>query len=264
MRRIIILTILFTLMTFLWAVEPNIDGYYPSQTFTAYKSDMSGNLPESIYGIQLFTPDSKEINGTTLMTLSESARSAEYTLFTWNASGTAAGDVTVSFTFSPLQLRDGNTVLATIPYEVSIEHQSTTVDGIAVAVNRDVESISGRRCSFTKAYRFAYSDTVNTLVGTSGSYSTAIKASTSVSTSSKTISVKYNLASATLVKNSSGETITQDGKAIAYPYSVTDLWARLGQCVVKLNITPDGKNNSGTAYRAGWYNATVTVGITAP
>lgn len=263
-RKAIVLLIVSLFLGFrVYAIEPNADGSYPEKTFTAFKSRMTGDLPESTFDLlTLTTTEGKSITASTLITTSESSRNTETTLFTWTASGTMAGAATISFEFSPLTLKSGQTVLATIPYTVKITHKTSTVDGIQVAVNRDAGSASPQRCSFS-SYRFNYSDTVKTGTGSSGSLSKNLSVSADVDGSSAVLRMQYDMSSATVTKDAAGNIVKSNGTAISYPYDVTDLWVRTGECVITQKITADGKSLSGSAFSAGWYSAQVTVSVTS-
>lgn len=265
-RKAIVLLIVSLFLGFrVYAIEPNADGSYPEKTFTAFKSKMTGELPESTFDfLTLTTAEGKSItSSSTLITTSESSRNTETTLFIWTASGTMAGAATISFEFSPLTLKSGQTVLATIPYTVKITHKTSTVDGIQVAVNRDASSASPQRCSFS-SYRFNYSDTVKTGTGSAGSLSENLSVSADVDgSSSAVLRMQYDMSSATVTKDAAGNIVKSNGTAISYPYDVTDLWVRTGECVITQKITADGKSLSGSAFSAGWYSAQVTVSVTS-
>jgi len=262
MKRIVIVGIILTVasMVFLFAdVEATT---IPSVSFTAYKSNTDSNgMPADSYSLALSQPNGNAIvesSTPTLITLGESSRNTTQKFFLWSVNGTHAGDVSVTFTFSPLSLVLEGSVRASIPYDITMVHETSNVDGVPVAVNRSTASLSPRKCSFS-TYLFNYSDTVK-MNTDSGSYSNATTKTVSVTSSSVSVGIKWNLASATVTKNASGE-----NQSISYPYTVTDHWVRTGYCEIKPKITSDGKytDNGSTAFPAGWYTATVTVGITA-
>lgn len=261
-KAIVLLTVFLFLGVRVYAIESDPYGNYPAKTFTAFKSKMTSALPESTFEfLTLTTAEGKPIAEDPITT-SESSRNTETPLFIWTASGTMAGSATISFEFSPLTLKTGEgEVLATIPYTVKITHKTSTVDGIQVAVNRDAGSATPQRCSFS-SYRFNYSDTVKTKTGTSESFLDNLSVSADVNGKPVVLLMQYDMASGTVTKDSEGNIVKKNGKAISYPYNVTDLWVRTGECVITQKITADGKDlSSGSEFRAGWYSAQVTVSV---
>ena len=252
----------------------------PDVTFTAYKGQYNTNgLPVATGEFRLITAEQESLP-TEPITVEKEFRNTEYNLFSWIASGNHAGNITLSFTFTPLSLTKDNET-STIPYIVKMTHSTSLMDSVLIAVNRDVSNLSPRKCTFSEDY-FCWADTVTTRIGTTGDFSESESANPSISTevnaSDVTIAFQYNMANLTVTKekNSNNEwVLITDGfdsnnipKAKAYPYNVTDHWTRSGECLITLKITSDGKsittNGTGTAFTMGLYQAQVTVEMQGP
>lgn len=247
----------------------------PSVTFTAYKGSFSSNgLPVATGEYRIITSEQEPVSSNMDITVTSEFRNTEYNLFSWIASGNHAGNVTLSFTFTPLSMTKDN-VTSTIPYTVKMTHSTSLMDSVLIAVNRDVSNLSPRKCTFSEDY-FCWSDTIKTRIGTSGNFSSSESSnpiiSTEVSASEVTVAFQYNMATATVTKekNSNNEwiVVTENGNPKAYPYNVTDHWTRSGDCSITMKITSDGKSipasGTGTAYAMGLYQAQVTVLMEGP
>lgn len=245
----------------------------PDVTFTAYKGQYNTNgLPVATGEFRIITAEQESLPNEPI-TVEKEFRNTEYNLFSWIASGNHAGNVTLSFTFTPLSLTKDN-VTSTIPYTVKMTHTTSLMDSVLIAVNRDVSNLSPRKCTFSEDY-FCWADTVTTRIGTTGIFSSSESANPSISTevnaSDVTIAFQYNMATKTVTKvknNGEWEVVKEGNNPKAYPYNVTDHWTRSGECLITLKITSDGKsittNGTGTAFTMGLYQAQVTVEMQGP
>ena len=231
-----------------------------SRTITGYKNLETGEIPDSICLVKIVDPNTLDVAQDDNLVIPLAYRGSNYLAFSFYCYGTKWRPVQISLTFNPMWLSGQTSGDDYIPYLVTLEHESSLVSGNSVPVNRPSNAAVPTKCSFLE-YWFIYADQVQVASGSSVSdlsdFANGTTISGSVSNAAICLAFKYYLGTHTTVQDINGTNIT------SYPEEVCDYWNRNGICIVKLDMTADGKRSNGTSYKNGTYSASVVVNITS-
>lgn len=261
MKKVSVLFFLVLLPAVLFAVNVVSSG---TKEVSAYKRSYTETIPDSVYVVRVIDSDSIEVSDDVVINVPESSRRADFQAFAWIVSGNIYGTVTVDLTFSPMYWEKDTEKGMIIPYDVSLTHISSRVGNTMIPVGRyPTDSAIAMNNSFTD-YDYNYCDDISFYEGAVPIPSTAISdyscstaSKVRVSSSSKTITVKYDITKYTK--------IYENGSEIAsYPYQVCDYWNRKGNAYVNLAITDDSTTvgDNPKLYDNGMYYANVMVTVT--
>ncbi len=274
MRKIMMLLLLFSMLSFAWADEweqrPSI-----TETISAYKDgSVNANLPQHAVAIRLLDPSMSEFEALEIISIPTAYRNNFYTAFYWVLSGNTFGNIKLKFTFYPMRLQGTSEITEGeyIPYEVCLVHTESRIGNSVIKVNTVSTADSYTLNSYAGTqYRCYYADSV------SGASTQVQENGTQVTTSlnGTQMTVTYNMSTKTAVKNASG----QDKKS-AYITSVSsytdptthvptnltpvcDHWNRTGVAYVKLGITQEAKlvDDESVLIAKGNYYSTVVVEV---
>lgn len=281
MKKVVLIIMLILLPVVLFA-----DGEYHlsssmERKITAYKTDVTGTVPALAVSLRLLDASQKDFNGSdSKVDVPASYRGNTYAAFSWILAGNVFGPLNLKFSFGQLSVAvtPTNVQKEYIPYDVMLVYGVSRVGNSSLQINHVSTATSYVTNNYAgTTYRFFYADSIS---GASSQVSSA--EATSVSASSGSATVTYNMSTNTKVANSSGSFGNNDTEyKTAYinsvsvsgydtVYSVCDHWNRTGTAYVYLrieNVTDDQagrvrwKDNTSVILDAGDYSATITVEV---
>ena len=283
MKKVVLFILLILLPVVLFA-----DGEYflsssMTKTITAYKTGVSGTLPSLAVSLRLLEASQTEFNDSNYeIDVPGTARGNTYAAFSWILAGNAFGSLKLKFSFGQLSVAGTPTNVQKeyIPYDVMLVYGVSRVGNSSLQINHVSTATSYVTNNYAgTTYRFFYADSIS---GASSQVSSA--EATSVSASSGSATVTYNMSTNTKVANSSGSFGINDQddqykteyiNAVSVSgyntvYAVCDHWNRTGTAYVYLrieNVTDDQagrvrwKDNTSVVLDAGKYYATITVEV---
>ena len=295
--RLIAMTALFFFLcgSFLFAsdsVDDNPGQYHVDHSLdrviSAYKISTTGNIPHLALSVRLLdSSDSEFLAQDYEVNIPDTARGTYFGAFSWVLAGNAFETVNVSFTFYQMCLNGQSTVSRDeyIPYDVKLVYGTSRVGNSSIHMNGASTSENYVENNYAgTTYRFYYADEVTGDIAADTSSATA----KSVTTSSASFAVAYDMSEYTKVTNASGaesyrqgnrtkyykddyitavSVSTQDWQGHSKIPAVCDHWNRTGMAYIMPKITSDGKipnSNPEIKLKNGWYYATVVVEVSIP
>ena len=216
-----------------------------SKVITAYKRHMTeGQIPAEELTLRLIDSNNNEFYNNSEIGLPLDSRNTDYPAFSWVFSGNVFTAVKMELSFGPMYWEANNESTSIIPYDITLSHTSTRVGNTSIPINKASTVTTYITNDFASGYYFKYADSV-----------TFSSSTVSVTNTVQTITLTSNMKTNTIIHNSSGADVKS-----SYTLDVCDYWNRLGNAIIKLKITSDGKQVGGnTAFEEGYYYANVQV-----
>lgn len=280
MKRAALVVIMIVLPVLLFAD----DGYFLSNStkkiITAYKTGVSGTLPQMDVSLRLLDASQTEFVETDYeIDIPSASRGDYYEAFSWVLAGNAFGTLKLKFSFAQMSLYGTSTNVQTkyIPYEVKLVYGVSRVGNSTLHINTVSTASSYVTNNFSgTTYRFFYADSVS---GAKSDLDSASAVSVSASTVSSTVT--YNMITNTKVANASGSFGNNNQYRTAYINAVSgsgsnsipavcDHWNRTGMAYVRLKIENVANDQTGQVrwtddssviLDSGKYYSTVTVEV---
>ena len=214
-----------------------------TKVISAYKLGVTELVQEQVLTLRMMDINNAEFDEAEIVVTPLDARNSDYPAFFWVLGGNIYRTVTISFTFGPMWQEGNSSSNKYIPYTMKLEHVSSKVGNSVLACNKDSVSLP---VSFM-GYDFNYADKTT--------YPNAV---TSVTNSSKSATVTYDM-------GTSYTKVKQNGVTAGYSGSVCSYWTRMGKGTIHLNINENAVPTTGqnaTQLPDGMYYANITVTIT--